>query len=565
MRQLYIVVLIFGFLVIGLVSYVFFRRFRSKKEEEQKEIETRLELENFKTLQKAELAEVKNTLYANVSHEFRTPLTLIQVPIQNYLKKAAPADIPVFDSVLKNTGDLLKMIDELLDLSKMETGTVELQKSVFNLTHFLTQIKSNFTPLFKEKNIQLTWDVSFSAGSFNGDENRLKMVLNNILKNAYSHTPQNGFIECAVSINENQGLKIRILNSGDPINQKDLPYIFDRYYRADEFKYSGTGIGLAMSRQIVEMHGGSIQVRNIEGTGVAFEVLLPAGFMIHEPIENGIYTAANGNGSMHHITTNGSELAQKSDRSKILVVEDNAEMRNLLKGILNEDFELSFGNDGEEGEKLAQTNQPDLVLSDVMMPKKDGFELLNVLKNNFGTSHIPVVLLTARADSTSRISGLNQDADDYIGKPFDAIELKARINNLLRQRKNLHKLFSENPLLYSKEIKCTPLDAEFIDKARQILENNYGDGDFSVNAFCAELALNRNSVNNKLNALANQSTAEYIKNFRLEKALKMLVETDTSISGIYVDCGFNSPQSFNKVFKKKYGCTPSEYRLQKQS
>lgn len=561
LRQLYIIVLVFGFLVLGLIGYLLFRRFRFKKEEEKKEMETRLELESFQARQKAELAEVKNTLFANISHEFRTPLTLIQVPIKEQLKKSDDADKPVLEGVIKNTNNLLKMVDELLDLSKMESGTVELQKSQFDLSAFLSQIKSNFVPLFKNKNIDFKWESGLTRANFEGDENRLKIVLNNILKNAYSHTPENGNVSCAINATTNKALSISVRNSGSRIDEKDLPHIFERYYRASEDGYSGTGIGLALSKQIIEMHGGTIVANNLAENNVMFEVNLPQGLITNGALEASQKELAKEQLVKDEIYTNGNGQHQTQNRPHILVVEDNDEMRGLLDTILKDEFKLDFAEDGEQGEALSVKLQPDLILSDVMMPKKDGFELLSVLKQNFGTSHIPVILLTARADSTSRISGLNLDADGYVGKPFDPTELKARINNLLRQRKKLHKLFSENPLIYAKDIKCTPIDAGFLKNAREVLESHFADGDFSVNEFCSEMALNRNSVNNKLKALANQSTAEYIKNFRLEKAVKLLIETELTMTDVYVQTGFNSPQAFNKVFKKKFNCTPSDYRL----
>ena len=568
LRQLYIVVLAIGAILIAFIGFWLFRRFRHKKEQEKVE----LELVNLQTQQKAEIAEVKNVLFANVSHEFRTPLTLIQIPIQSYRDQVAEEDKPIFNAVLRNTDQLLKMIDELLDLGKMESGTVELQKSVFDLSRFSTQIKANFSPLFKDKNIQFSWKNELSSYSFEGDENRIKIVLNNLLKNAYSHTPEGGEITGDIQqINgsSTNGMQITISNTGTKIAEKDLPNIFDRYYRANEESYIGNGIGLSLSRQIVEMHQGEITVVN-EESGVSFQIKLPGELLSIETVEiveprvipsngeNGVSQVTNGSDSYR----NGAK--ENEDLANLLVVEDNAEMRLLLNNVLKDDYNLRFAENGEVGEQMALEHQPDLVLSDVMMPKKDGFELLNALKSNIGTSHIPVILLTARADADSRISGLDQDADDYMGKPFDPTELKARINNLLRQRKNLHKLFSENPLIYSKEIQCTPLDAKFLDNARTILDNNFDNGEFSLNEFCSELALNRNSVHNKIKALTNQSIAEYIKNFRLEKAVKMLIETTMSMTDIYVGAGFNSPQAFNKAFKKRFDSTPSEYRNVKQ-
>lgn len=556
LRKLYITLLGFIFLILGGIGYLLFRRLQFRKEEEKREIKKQLEIESLKSEQKIEVAEVKNKLYANISHEFKTPLTLIRVPLQNFKTNASLEERTVYDSVLKNTDYLLEMLDELLSVSSMQSNKFELHFSNFNLTEFLSQIKLNFDPLFAEKNIQFDWVIKLDQNYFYGDESRLNIVINNLLKNAYSNTSKGGWVKCIVQ--SEQGFKITISNKGKQIDPDDLPHIFERFYRASENNYSGTGIGLSWSKQIVDLHGGTIRVDNSKNDQVSFSVQIPV-------IRNTEKTAANLNiKNKTQLIENNHFIIDVNHSQRylphILVVEDNLEMQELLDNILKSEFHLDFAENGKVGEEMAIELQPDLIISDVMMPVKDGFELLKAIKENFNSSHIPIILLTALTDSISRISGLNQDADDYIGKPFDPIELKSRINNLLRQRLNLHKLFSENPLLYSKEVKCTPIDSDFIDRARNILKDHFSNGDFSVRDFCMELALNRTSVNTKIKALTNQSTAEYIKNFRLEKAAKMLIESNSTIIEICTDTGFNNPQVFNKAFKKKFNSTPSKYR-----
>lgn len=562
LRQLYISILVFIVIFVGVIGYLLFRRFKNKKEKDVLEMKAKrieLELENTQSKQKAELAEVKNTIFANVSHEFRTPLTLIQVPIKNQLAKANAADKVVFNSVLKNTNQLLKMVDELLDLAKIETGTVSLHKSPFHLEQFFLQVKTNFSFAFREKNIEFIVENNVSNQNFIADENRLKIVINNLLKNALSHTPNGGKVACFVR-RDGDTLLIEVHNTGKTIPEHELRLIFDRHYRGRSAKYIGNGIGLSVSQQIIELHKGRIIAKNNGNEGVVFNVTIPGKFSVHEKIgrvevkeESEIFVL-----DKNEIDKN----KEKANKPTILIVEDNVEMMDLLQSILSSEFDLSIAMDGVEGEELALDLQPNLILSDVMMPKKDGIELLSSLKSNIITSHIPVVLLTAKADVESRISGFDQNADDYINKPFDAKELKARIFNILRQREKLQKLFTENPFLRTKDIKCTPLDAEFLEKAVTILEKHYADGDFAVIDFCKELALNRNSVHNKIKAFTNQTTSEYIKNFRLEKAIRLLVGSNNSITHVYMDVGFNSPQAFNKAFKRRFNCTPTEYRKQ---
>ena len=567
LRKSYNIILGFGALLILVIGYWLFHRYRNTKEKEKLKSEARqveLELANLQANQKAELAEVKNMLFANVSHEFRTPLTLIKVPTQNYMAKIPMEDQPVFEGILKNTDHLLKMVDELLGFSKMESGSVELRQSIFSVNHLLTQTKAIFDSLFKDKQISFICENLDESLLFNGDENRLKVVLNNLLKNAYNHTPENGTVYFKVKIVDElakSGLSITVSNTGDGILEKDLPFIFDRFYRGDERNYVGNGIGLSLCKQIVELHDGMIKVNCDRLNTVHFNVELP-GILISDvnvltpPINE--LQIQDSKSETHHLL-NDTELSE-ADVYDVLVVEDNIEMREVLNSVLNQDFRLHFAENGEVGEQMALDLQPDLILSDIMMPKKDGLELLASLRGNSETNHIPIVLLTAKSSVESQIIGLNHDADDYISKPFDSSLLISKIHNILRQRKMLQKRLIENPFVKSKTVKCNAIDAEFIDKAQYVLEGNFHNGDFSVNEFCQELALNRNSVHNKIKAYTNQSTAQYIKNFRLKKAILMIIETEVSMNEIYINTGFNSPQAFNKAFKGEFSMTPSEYR-----
>ena len=566
LRKLYNVILGFGAVIILVVGYWLFHRYRNTKEKEKLKSEAKhieLELANLQVNQKAEIAEVKNMLFANISHEFRTPLTLIKVPAQNYMSKVSADDKPIFKGILKNADHLLKMVDELLDFSKMESGSVELRPSKFDINHLLAQTSRTFMPLFKDRHISFVCESLDEALLFNGDENRLKVVLNNLLKNAYNHTPEKGAVYFKVKVMDvlaKSGLSITVSNTGDGILDKDLPFIFDRFYRGDEQKYVGNGIGLSLCKQIVELHQGLITVNCDESNTVHFKIELPGELLSDISVVNSEVFQNKIAKSEMDVSIGQNQLNGDSLQYDILVVEDNSEMRALLNTVLNLDFRLHFAENGEVGEEMALEIQPDLILSDVMMPKKDGIELLASLKQNTETNHIPVILLTAKASIESQIIGLNENADDYIQKPFDAELLRAKIHNVLRQRQQLQKIFLQNPFTKSKEVQCNAIDAEFIDKVRNVLDANFHNGDFSVNEFCQELALNRNSVHNKIKAYTNKSTAQFIKIFRLKKALNMLLESNLSINDIYVNCGFNSPQSFNKAFKEQFNTTPTQYR-----
>ena len=568
----YIVLLSLAILLLGFVSYWIYRRSRLKNEKKEIRLESEklaLERQNIESQKKVEIAQLKDDLFANVSHEFRTPLTLIKVPIKDYIEKAPEEDKKIFESVIGNADYLLQMIDEMLELSRMESGNIQLHPTTIDLSLFIAQLKSNFDPLFNSKEIHFKVTTSINNENLIADRNRLKMVLNNLLKNAWNHTPKDGKVELKIdqNLNTSSGIEFTVSNSVEGIAIADTDKIFDRYYRADEDKYVGNGIGLALCKQIVEMHGGAIDV-DTEIVGLtSFTFFLP------EDLKNStinISTKSNSNDLEEIEYLNISEDENKPstgtnlEKQTLLIVEDNTEMRDLLHDVLSTDYNLLLAKDGEEGESIALEKQPDLIVSDVMMPKKDGFELLESLKGNLDSSHIPIVLLTARADSDSRIHGFDYDADDYIAKPFDSKELRSRIENLLRQRLRLQTLFEGNPLIPVNKIKCSSLDAEFLDRARTIVEKNLDDGEFTVEQLCRDLALNRNSVHNKFKALTGSGASIFIRDVRVAHAAKLLLSTHSPINDVGIDTGFNSRQAFNKAFKDKFNQTPSDYRKENQ-
>lgn len=563
--RLYIFILVLLILLIGAVVFWRSRKMALKKEKEAIRVKAeRLELKQEKTdaQQKVELSRLKDELFANVSHELRTPLTLILVPIKNLLKKAQEEDRPIFKSILNSGDQLLQLVDEILELSRLESGHTSLQQSLIDLEAFSTQLKSNFTPLFSSKHIEFKLENAVPGLQLMADPNRLKMVLNNLLKNAFHHCPSNGEVAMHLDLlveAEHRYLCISVSNTGQSISDEQTNRIFHRFFRAREQEYTGSGIGLALSRQIVELHQGTIEVDNSQPDSTIFKIVLP-GLEQKQAVVSENQTAQVLNGHEENSARKVKSIASTDGRSTLLIVEDNLEMQTLLKKLLGNDFRLWIAADGEEGEKMAIEHQPQLILSDVMMPNKDGFELLQAIKTNIHTSHIPVVLLTARADNESRIQGFEQDADEYIGKPFDPDALLSRIHNLLRQRQQLQKLFIEKPMLRVQSAQCTSLDQDFIHRAQEIVGQFYQDGSFTVEQFCKELALNRNSVHNKLKSLTSQSASQFIQTFRLTKAAELLGSTNENINAVATDSGFNNRQAFNKGFRKHFGMTPGEYR-----
>ncbi|MGD1844280.1 MAG: response regulator [Salibacteraceae bacterium] len=563
--RLYIFILLLSLFLFGGVIFWRARQGKLKKEKEAiRHAKERVELAQARATanQKIELSRLKDELFANVSHELRTPLTLILVPLKNLLKSANKKELPVYESILKSGDQLLDLVDKILELSRLESGATQLRKSSMDVTAFGQQLEASFLPLFDSKNIVFRVALPDEKLRLKGDANRLKMVLNNLLNNAFHHCPENGEVHLQMTSKTTENghkLEIRVRNTGNAIPEALQERIFDRFFRQEEQAYTGSGIGLALSRQIVAMHNGTIRVANAAIEGVEFQLLLPDVELVSpapKPEATPIALPSD-EAKKHSIEVVAKPLPEKPT---VLVVEDNLEMQDLLKDLLANDFYIRLAANGIQGEEMAIEHQPQLILSDVMMPERDGIELLQVIKSNIHTSHIPVVLLTARADNESRIIGFNEDADDYISKPFDPDALRSRIHNLLRQRQQLQKRFTQKPTLLPKTAPCTTLAQEFMSRAQKIVETHYTDGQFSVELFSQELALNRNSVHNKLKALTGQSAWQYIQTYRLSKAAELLHNTTDSINLIATETGFNNRQAFNKRFRSHFEMTPGEYR-----
>ena len=381
-----------------------------------------------------------------------------------------------------------------------------------------------------------------------------------------------------------RGVNISISDTGRGIPPEKLDHIFDRFYQADDTytrEQEGTGIGLALTRELVKLHHGEISVESETGKGSTFIVFLPAGNEHIKPdeiVEGIVPEEQNGDiPDQHHELLTHTEKSIKvpsaSDDSKpiLLIVEDNADLMAYIRGYLDKFYFVLEARDGEEGLQEAIKNIPDLVLSDVMMPKMDGFELCQKLKTDERTSHIPVILLTARASKESKIEGLETGADDYISKPFDPVELNVRIKNLILQRQKLREKFAEEfkkenkpSGLHSSTIGLNQMDKKFLQKAVDIVNHHLTNTEFNIVQFGQEMAMSRQQMHRKFRALVNQSATEFIRTIRLKKAAELLSQKSGTVSEIAYDVGFNTLSYFTKSFQEHFGMTPSEY-LEKNS
>ena len=518
-----------------------------------------------------ELDKIKSVFFENISHEFRTPLTLILGPVKKMLSEENSAKYKKeFTRVIKNAERLLNLINQILDLSKIETGNYKLSICNGDVAAFINSVAKSFYPAAEQKNIEysLISKPENIPGYF--DPDKLEKILTNLLSNAFKFTRDGGSISVEVTGKFEKEVEIKIRDTGIGIPQDQIEKIFDRFYqvnRLSEEDTPGTGIGLALVKELIELHHGKISVDSTEGKG--------SQFMFTIPLAKENYVSVNITGSSFDLTeyklenyklplesepSNGNIDRIYQDKEQIiLVVEDNTDVRNFITENLAKNFRVLESGDGEEGWENALVSIPDLIISDIRMPKLDGIDLCKKLKFDERTSHIPVILLTAKAEEHDKLKGLNVGADDYITKPFDYNELNARINNLILQRTKLRKKFSSQITLQPKDISITSADERFLNKVMDLIENNISDSSLNVKKLSDEIGMSRVQLFRKLKALTDQSVVDFIRSMRLKRALKLLENSSGNISEIAYNVGFNNPAYFSECFRKQFGKLPSEY------
>lgn len=589
-------------IVIVLVLYTF-RKYDLKRQQ----LKHALASEHIHSRKLREIDKMKSRFFANISHEFRTPLTLILGPIDKLFSKTTDNDTKEELSIMQRSSKRLqRLINQLLDLSKLESGEMTLQLEKVDIVKLIKQYVQSFESLAKRKGIKLEFKSEVDEHIALFDTDKIEKILNNLLSNAFKFTQSGGLIKVSIltelitseersnqfpswegrslSVVEGRGVgenrhnsfKIKVSDTGIGIPADRIDNIFDRFYQVDDSNRrdnEGTGIGLALTKELVELLGGSISVESEVEKGTTFTVILP---IIKK--ETGDWKSeTEKKKTKKEIEIVKSSLVQKSlveEKFKeteslspmsglqppiVLVVEDNPDMRAYICGHLKSNYKIIEAENGLKGFNKAIDNIPDLIISDVMMPKMDGIELSEKLKADERTSHIPVILLTARVETADRIEGLETGADDYLVKPFEAKELQVRIKNLIEQRIKLRQRFFKEIVLGSQEIKIDSLDEQFIKRLFDICQQHLSKPDFNVNVLGKEAGLSRSQLHRKLKGLTDKSATEFINILRLKRAAVLLKENHDSISKIAYDVGFNNLSYFNKSFKKLFGETPSDY------
>ncbi|MBL7790961.1 MAG: response regulator [Saprospiraceae bacterium] len=549
--------LLYGLFVLGAIFSLY--RFQLSKK-----------IEHAERLRLQELDAFKTRFFTNITHEFRTPLTVILGMTEQLAadrERSPVGDIKSKLGLIKRNGEnLLRLINQILDLAKLETHTLSINYVQGDVLPYLRYISESLHSVANAQNVMLRVESSETKIIMDYDPERLLQIVYNLLSNAIKFTPSGGrvILRSALEHDPHQPmLKLSVTDNGVGIPPEEIPHIFDRFYQAqnlEKAKAGGTGIGLALTKELVTLLGGEIMVESYAGKGTTFTIILPL-TQAASAVESQNFASPSLPPSPLLPLPPSPPLPPSFPQ--ILLIEDNPDVVEYLSHCLGENYQLDYAYNGSAGIEKALEKSPDLILSDVMMPEKNGFEVCDFLKNDERTSHIPIVLLTAKADVESRIAGLRRGADAYLAKPFHQEELMVTLKNLLDLRLKLQAKYRELALERTSSPPLPPahdLENDFLQKLRAIVETDLSDTSLDVDALCRKTGMSRTNLHNKLSALTGLSTTIFVRKIRLQKAKQLLETTEMNISEIAYAVGFNDPKFFSRVFSEEFGIPPSEVR-----
>ena len=535
----------------------------------------KLELEKIEEVNQAKLE-----FFTNISHDFRTPLTVILISIKKIKEIAGQhwKELKPINMVEKNVNILLRMVNQIMDIRKIDNQKMTAKPCKYDIIAFVEQIYEALIPLAEEKQIDYSFTSDVRKIELYFDYSMMEKVFWNILSNSFKYTQIGGRITITIkqtsveSDNSGSFIQINIKDNGPGIAKEDLPKIFDRFYQSgskNSERKRGTGLGLSIAKEMLAINKAHISAESEENIGTEFSVLLP----VENPeleklaVPNTAIVDDILNESKVYMSDAGTNMSQfdkelvKDEKEKplLLIVEDNEDLRLLLKNTFSVDYKIELAEDGIEGLEIALETMPDIIVADIVMPRMNGLKLCEKIKNDIKTSHIPIILLTAKATIEQQLEGLNTNADDYITKPFNLSILDARIKNLLRERKYLKDKFKNAVQIDTKKLELSSIDQRFIDKAIMIIEKNLSEVNFSVDDFANELGMSRSSMYRKILAITGQSAKEFIRDFRIKKAAKLLKDGDFTVSDVAFEVGFISRSYFTKCFTEYFKMLPSKY------
>jgi signal transduction histidine kinase/DNA-binding response OmpR family regulator len=583
-------------------QYVELEKARQKIEHAKELIEAKNKQLEDQSGKLKEMDIIKSRFFANISHEFRTPLTLIMGPLEQMIA-ACPENDPEKKKrlalMMRNAHRLLRLINQLLELSKLDSGKMKLQAVKTPVISFIKAISDSFRLLADQKKIGLVFHTRQKNEEDDIllyiDPRKMEDIMSNLLMNALKFTPPEG--QVTVSVKPQAGapefVEISVSDTGPGMPAEQSAHIFDRFYQADatyEMHQKGSGIGLALAKELVELHQGTIQVHSREAQGAEFVIRLPVGDAHLKPVEiagslESPHQPEVRGGPADHMggvpadiqdlpdesvqeeheeeVINGNENENGNENGKdiVLVVEDSADVREYIRGSLEPLHTVMEAKDGREGIRKAVDIVPDLIISDIMMPRANGYELCRELKNNIKTSHIPIILLTAKASEENIIRGLETRADDYITKPFSTTILLARIKNLIDLRRHMQQTVQRDMALQPAEIPVSSIDQKFITELQEMIEKNLSDTLFSVEKLGKKLYMSRASLYRKIFALTGESPREFIKSYRLKRGAQLLKDNFGNVTEVAFEVGFSSTAYFTKCFKEKFHQLPHAYQV----
>lgn len=559
-------VLLFAALFIAITIFIF-RYFWMRKS-----MEAELQMERVDKERQKEMNEMKLRFFINISHELRTPLTLILAPVQEMLDKVSDRWLhKQLEHVQRNTNRLLHLVNQLMDYRRAELGVFSL-KVRKNLIHNV--IEKNFVfydRLAQNKRITYNFTSNVEGREVLCDPDYLELIVNNLLSNAFKYTGEGKSITVTLK-EDNRELLLQVKDTGNGIPIDKQGKIFERFYQIDN-EHMGSGIGLSLVQRLVELHHGRIELESEEGVGSTFSIFLPTEESAYKPEET--YAASNTVEGQRVYTTNSrdmyvvdtenteqeEETAETDGQRKenILIVEDNADIRQYLSDELGKSYQILKAENGEEALAIVKEQEVDLILTDVMMPVMDGLQLCKQIKQNLRTCHIPIIMLSAKTDLKEQLEGLQVGADDYIPKPFSMTMISTKIKNLFRTRYRAIEHYSNSLEVEPEKVALNPMDEELLKKAVEIVEKHMDNVEFSTDEFAREMCMSRSNLHIKMKALTGESTNEFIRKLRFNKATKLLKEGRYTVSEISTMVGFNTPSYFATSFKKYFGCLPSEY------
>lgn len=517
-----------------------------------------------------EATHAKLSFFTNVSHDFRTPLTLIADPINQLMESnhCTPQEQTLLNVVHKNVTILLRLINQILDFRKFENGKLEINFSQFNAAQSICEWAESFRSLSYRKHIHFNITVTEHTEEYvlTADAEKLERILYNLLSNAFKFTPENGQIEIILSTfrrEDSPWLKLSVSDTGKGMSPEHIQHIFERFYQID-IHHTGSGIGLALAKAFTEMHHGQIRVESIKDKGTTFIVEIPmtqpdfhneqtTNKIIPESLKEGAVLDADSN-------MGSSESEENTDENlpTVLIIDDNQDVRNYIRFLLQQQYDIVEAENGLEGVKLALKYVPDAIICDVMMPVMDGMECCRKLKTEMQTSHIPVIMLTAYTMDEQKIKGYECGADSYLTKPFNGKILKARLQNLIENHLRLQNFFTDQTGMTSKP-QLNEADKGFVDKLRKEIEERLSKPDTNVENLGAALGFSRVQLYRKTKALTGYAPNELLRIARLKKAASLLAATEKSIAEVTYEVGFSSPSYFTRCFKEFFGESPTDY------